>query len=96
MTDRWGPLPYTNALKGKDNFTPAYDSQQSIYNALFALLDEANAAIVTANGNIKNDIVYAGDINKWKKLGNTIHLLMALGFQKWTLQKATQNLIRPD
>ena len=82
MTDRWGPLPYTEALKGKDNFTPAYDSQQSIYNSLFSLLDEANAAIITANGNIKNDIVYSGDINKWKKLGNTIHLLMALRLTK--------------
>ncbi len=82
MTDRWGPLPFTNALKGKDNFTPSYDSQQSIYNALFTLLDEANASIVTANGTIKNDIVYGGDITKWKKLGNTIHLLMALRLSK--------------
>ncbi|MEO5997550.1 MAG: SusD/RagB family nutrient-binding outer membrane lipoprotein [Chitinophagaceae bacterium] len=89
MTDRWGPLPLTNALKGKDNFTPSYDSQQSIYNSLFTLLDEANAAIVTANGNIKNDIVYAGDINKWKKLGNTIHLLMALRLSKVDPAKGT-------
>lgn len=82
MTDRWGPLPYSAALKGKANFTPIYDSQQSIYNSLFALLDEANTAIVTTNGNIKNDIVYSGDIVKWKKLGNTIHLLMALRLSK--------------
>lgn len=82
MTDRWGPLPYTTALKGKDNFTPAYDNQQSIYNSLFTLLDEANATIVTTNGTVKNDIVYGGDINKWKKLGNTIHLLMALRLSK--------------
>ncbi|HUH33544.1 MAG TPA: SusD/RagB family nutrient-binding outer membrane lipoprotein, partial [Daejeonella sp.] len=80
MTDRWGQLPYSEALKGVDNFTPVYDSQQAIYNALFSLLDEANSAIVA--GNIKNDIVYGGDIVKWKKLGNTIHLLMALRLSK--------------
>ena len=80
MTDRWGDIPYSEALKGKDNFTPKYDRQQDIYNSLFALLDEANAAIVT--GNIKNDIVYNGDVAKWKKLGNTIHLLMALRLSK--------------
>ena len=80
MTDRWGDIPYSEALKGKDNFTPKYDKQQDIYNNLFALLDEANAAIVT--GNIKNDIVYNGDVSKWKKLGNTIHLLMALRLSK--------------
>ena len=80
MTDRWGDIPYSEALKGKDNFTPKYDRQQDIYNSLFALLDEANATIVT--GNIKNDIVYNGDVAKWKKLGNTIHLLMALRLSK--------------
>jgi hypothetical protein len=82
MTDRWGPLPYTDALKGSANFTPRYDSQQAIYMAAFALLDEANAGIVATNGTIKNDIVYNGDVNKWKKLGNTIHLLMALRLSK--------------
>ena len=76
LTDRWGDIPYSQALKADANFTPKYDKQQDIYNSLFTLLDEANAAIVT--GNIKNDIMYNGDITKWKKLGNTIHLLMAL------------------
>jgi len=80
ITDRWGDLPYTQALKQKENFTPAYDKQQVIYNNLFTLLDEANAAIVA--GNIKNDIIYAGDIGKWKRFGNTIHMLMALRLSK--------------
>jgi hypothetical protein len=80
MTDRWGDIPFSEALKGKENFTPKYDKQQDIYNGLFKLLDEANAAIVT--GNIKNDIVYGGDMGKWKRLGNTIHLLMALRLSK--------------
>jgi len=46
MTDRWGDIPYSEALKGKDDFTPKYDKQQDIYNSLFTLLDEANAAIL--------------------------------------------------
>ncbi|RZK46176.1 MAG: SusD/RagB family nutrient-binding outer membrane lipoprotein, partial [Pedobacter sp.] len=57
MTDRWGPLPYSEALKGTDNYTPKYDSQQEIYNSLFTLLDEANATLATG-GTIKNDIMY--------------------------------------
>jgi len=80
ITDRWGDLPYSQALKKQDNFTPVYDKQQAIYNSLFTLLDEANAAIVT--GNIKNDILYNGDVTKWKKFGNTIHMLMALRLSK--------------
>src|SRR5687767_175926 len=76
ITDRWGDVPYTEALKGAEDFTPAYDTQESIYNNLFKLLEEANAGIVP--GNISNDIIYGGDVTKWKKLANTIHLLMAL------------------
>lgn len=76
LTDRWGDVPYTEALQGDDDFTPAYDTQEFIYNSLFTLLDEADKQIVA--GNISNDIIYSGDMSKWKKLGNTIRLLMAL------------------
>ena len=77
ITDRWGDVPYFEALSGADDFTPAYDEQKEIYADLFRLLEEANNQIVTS-GSIANDIVYGGDMSKWKKLGNTIRLLMAL------------------
>jgi hypothetical protein len=87
ITDRWGDLPYAEALNGKEDFTPKYDKQQDIYNSLFVLLDQANAAIIT--GNLKNDIMYNGDVTKWKKLGNTIHMLMALRLSKVDAAKGT-------
>jgi len=80
MTDRWGDLPYSQSLKAKENFTPAYDTQQSIYNALFALLEEANATIEP--GKVSNDIMYEGNMEKWRRLGNTLRLLMALRLSK--------------
>lgn len=76
ITDRWGDVPFSQALKGAAEFTPEYDTQESIYEALFQLLDEANASITA--GTIPGDIMYNGDMTKWKKLGNTIHMLMAL------------------
>lgn len=76
LTDRWGDIPYSEALQGADNFTPAYDTQESIYNDLFAELKAANSMMVA--GSITNDIVYGGDMDKWKKLANTIRLFMAL------------------
>ncbi|HYE55839.1 MAG TPA: SusD/RagB family nutrient-binding outer membrane lipoprotein, partial [Chitinophagaceae bacterium] len=76
ITDRWGDVPYSEALKGKDRFTPKYDTQKAIYDSLFVLLEQANNMIVS--GKISNDIVYGGDPVKWKKLANTIRLLMAL------------------
>jgi hypothetical protein len=80
ITDRWGDVPYTEALTGRTNFTPKYDTQEFIYESLFRLLDSANNMIVT--GNITNDLIYGGDVAKWKRLGNTIHLLMALRLSK--------------
>jgi hypothetical protein len=82
MTDRWGDLPYSQALMGKDLLNPAYDKQQAIYTALFKLLDDANASINIGAGNIKNDLMYYGDMTKWKKFGNTVHMLMALRLSK--------------
>lgn len=76
ITDRWGDVPYSEALTGATNLAPAYDTQESIYTALFQLLDEANTTPVT--GTMPNDIIYGGNMARWKKLGNTIRLLMAL------------------
>ncbi|MBD8489958.1 SusD/RagB family nutrient-binding outer membrane lipoprotein [Echinicola sp. CAU 1574] len=76
ITDRWGDVPYTEALQGADDFTPAYDTQESIYNDLLSVLTAADNQIVA--GSISNDIIYNGDMSKWSKLANTIRMLMAL------------------
>ena len=88
ITDRWGDIPYSEALKGNVNFTPAYDTQESIYNALFQLLDEANSTPVI--GTLSSDIVYGGNMGRWKKLANTIRLLMALRLSKVNPDKGKQ------
>src|SRR5262249_5841408 len=31
MTDRWGDIPYSEALKGNANLAPKYDAQKDIY-----------------------------------------------------------------
>jgi len=86
ITDRWGDVPFTQALKGPQDFTPEYDTQEAIYNGIFQLLDEASALITT--GTLPSDIMYAGDMNKWKKLGNTIHMLAALRLSEVNATKA--------
>jgi len=76
ITDRWGDVPFDQALQGSAGFSPPYDTQESIYEKIFALLGEANTMINGAD--IANDIIYDGKMAKWKKLANTIHLLAAL------------------
>jgi len=94
ITDRWGDVPYSEALKGKDKFTPKYDVQKAIYDSIFLLLDQAHAMIVA--GNISNDIIYAGDPTKWKKLANTIHLLAALRLSQVDAVKAKDEFVKAN
>lgn len=42
-TNFWGDIPYTEALQGADVLNPSYDSQESIYNSIQTLLDDAIA-----------------------------------------------------
>ncbi|MBA9079356.1 MULTISPECIES: SusD/RagB family nutrient-binding outer membrane lipoprotein [Rufibacter] len=82
ITDRWGDVPYSDALRGNAAYSPTYDTQESIYNSLFILLKEANDQIVLVGGAVTNDVIYNGDMAKWKKLANTIRMLMALRLSK--------------
>lgn len=81
MTDRWGYLPYSEALNGLDNPFPKYDSQQEIYTALFNELDQALAMIDGGPG-VVGDIFFNGDMDMWAKFANTIKMTMALRLAK--------------
>lgn len=89
LTDRWGDVPYSEALKGTEDFTPAYDKQEAIYDSLFAQLKEARDQL-EASGGLSNDIIYNGDMEKWRKFGNTVRMLMALRLSEVNPQKAEQ------
>ena len=78
MTDLWGPIPATEALKGAEDeavISPAYDSQQSVYNTIIQLLDEATSTMVPSNTPFgSEDLIYNGDMTKWQKLANSLKL----------------------
>jgi hypothetical protein len=79
LTDRWGDIPYSQALKGDPNV--AFDTQESIYKDLIKEMTEAVAQFTTG-APIKGDIAYNGDITKWKKLANSMRMIMALRLSK--------------
>lgn len=76
-TDRWGDIPYSEALQGSENFTPVYDSQSSIYANLLSLLEDGVNQI-DESMSLDSDIMYGGDMTRWKKFGNTLRMLIAL------------------
>ncbi|GJM59969.1 SusD/RagB family nutrient-binding outer membrane lipoprotein [Persicobacter diffluens] len=78
LTDLWGPIPYTDALQGSDQKSPAYDSQEAVYKGVLAELENAVAMIDADKAGMEGDLIFGGDMTKWKKFGNSLRLRMAL------------------
>lgn len=82
LTDLYGAIPYTEANQGLTGiFFPAYDNQSDIYADLLKELDEASAAISAANIDASfaaSDMIYQGDLDKWKKFGYSLMLRAAM------------------
>lgn len=78
LSDMYGSVPYTEANKGIDGiFFPVYDKQKAIYTDILKELDEAATAISSSNpdeGFANADIIYNGDIAKWKKWAYSLML----------------------
>ena len=79
LTDMVGDIPYFNALKGNGQVT--YDKQQDIYKDLIKELKSAVDQF--DNGaTVQGDIIFGGDVAKWKKYANSLRLLIALNMEK--------------
>ncbi|WP_461052524.1 SusD/RagB family nutrient-binding outer membrane lipoprotein [Spirosoma arcticum] len=79
ITDRWGDVPYFDALK--KNTQVKYDPQQAIYADLFKELKEASAQFDTGKA-FDGDIVFAGSAAKWKKFANSLRMVLAMRLTK--------------
>lgn len=92
LTDIYGDVPYFEAGKGfiDGKFTPRYDTQEEIYNDFFAELDAAVTAFDGTKDRITGDVIYNGDINKWKKFANSLRLRYAMRISDANPQKAQE------
>jgi hypothetical protein len=87
-TDLFGDVPYSQAGLGLQFPQPRFDKQQDIYlgnaslgiQSLFDLVREGLADLdkTSALKPGSDDIVYAGDLSKWKRMGNTLLLKLAI------------------
>ncbi|HTF20391.1 MAG TPA: SusD/RagB family nutrient-binding outer membrane lipoprotein, partial [Chryseolinea sp.] len=88
LTDIWGAIPYSEALQGNSDFTPKYDDQQFIYEALITELTEAAAQIDEDAGSIEGDIIYGGNMAAWKLFANSLRLRLGMRLSKVAPDKA--------
>lgn len=79
VTDVYGDIPFSEALQAESGITqPKYDSQSAVYMAMLSDLESALTSINDSGDRVKNDVLYGGDLTKWKKLGYSIMLRMAM------------------
>jgi hypothetical protein len=86
LVDLYDKIPYTEALQGIGNLTPHFDDGYTIYKSLIEGIDSALAKDFSAlsaidlratnEGNI--DLLFGGDIDKWKQFANTLELKLYL------------------
>jgi hypothetical protein len=86
LTDLYGDIPYFEAGQAYTGgvLFPKYDKQQDIYADMLKELDEAAAALDESKGNTlgDQDIIYGGDVNKWKKFAYSEMTRLAMRMSK--------------
>lgn len=92
LTDDYGSIPYFEGGRGYTGqvFLPKYDAQQDIYNDLIKEVREATAALSASSRVETADILYSGNINKWKAFGNSLLLRLGMRLSEVDPTKAQQ------
>lgn len=80
MVDVWDDIPYSEALNN-EILHPVFDDASSIYDNLLALIDEGIADLDRDLPDLPADmrdadLIFSGNLNKWKKMGYTLKLKM--------------------
>lgn len=92
ITDIYGDVPYSEAGKGflEEKFNPRYDTQEEIYNDFFVELSSIVGNLDASKDRITGDVIYNGDVAKWKKLANSLRLRFAMRISNVAPQKAQE------
>lgn len=86
LTDCFGDIPYTEALKGNEQvFYPVFDKQSGIYPKLISDLDSANKLFNSSRTMLYGtEILFANNVTRWKKFCNSLQLRLLLRLSKRT------------
>ncbi|MBN9381129.1 MAG: SusD/RagB family nutrient-binding outer membrane lipoprotein [Chitinophagaceae bacterium] len=82
LTANYGPIPTTQANNINNLTTVMFESEDSVYLRILSTLKDAAARIDPAKDKMAYDVIYNGDLLKWKKFANTLRLRIALRCMK--------------
>ncbi len=95
LVDAYGPVPYSESGMLTEGITyPKYDTEKEIYTQLISSLKEANSLFNTsATQKIGvGDLLYSGNITKWKKFCNSMRLRLAIRISNVDPTTASTNI----
>ncbi len=94
LTDEHGDVPYFEAGKGVSEqiVLPSYTPQEEIYKDLIIVVNNATAALSNTAPAENGEVMYSGDIDKWKRFGNSLLLRIGMRLTEVDLALAEQTV----
>lgn len=92
LVDTHGDVPYSEAGRAYLDgiLTPKYDDDAAIYEDLYKEIKEASAALNPAADIVTADLIYKGDVAKWKKMANSLLLRLGMRYSKINPTRAAE------
>jgi hypothetical protein len=89
ITDTYGDIPYDGGGQGfvEQNFFPTYQSQEEVYSKIISELQSASEALDAGKAS-NTDVLFLGDIGRWKKFGYSLLLRAGMHLSKVDAAKA--------
>lgn len=92
LTLTFGDIPFSEALKGETDsiYAPRYDSQEKVFQGILVLLKDADMLLQENTKPINGDIIFQGDLFKWRRLINAYRLKVLLSLSAKTTNETLQ------
>ncbi len=91
ITNLYGDVPYFDPISDDPPLLSTYDKQSDIYAAILTKLKEAGLVLQSQDLPIdaSTDLIFGGDILKWKKFSNSLRLRLAMYMSDVARSEAT-------
>jgi hypothetical protein len=95
LVDAYGPVPYHESGRLAEKIVyPQYDSEKEIYSQLISSLKTANSLFNSSTTQKigVGDLIYGGNVSRWKKFCNSLRLRMSIRLSKAEPTLAQSNI----
>lgn len=98
ITDAFGDIPLSKALNQGESLNVPYDPQSAVYDSIFVWIDRGLAKIQpnSPTNPTTEDMVFNGNMDDWKRFGNTLKLRAYLRLVKVNEAKARAGIEAMD